>query len=343
MSSAIVINRDYVTNFETDLSYKVVDSWSRTLKNLWITRIMLVEGPHAAAKWIQEWNLETARIHNLGPKGKDMVFDPMITASQEVLYDHFGNALALDRSQISDDRISRAPKWMTETGAASAYWPQRLGAMMLKNGKSTTNPMTGKPMKAFDNLAFFSKVHPIGDTGTTYSNLHNGLDFTASNVAKVIAYIETIKHGGSAPAGLMPTILIAPTNYRMRGTQILQAEQFTDILNSASATAQNAFKTAFDFEPPIFAPELNDDAVANTWYLAVPADQDAFDGALGYWEREAFSINSWQPASSFDLATKKEFIWENYGRNGGFWGMPYRLHRIEPAGSIDSYISSIVL
>lgn len=106
----------------------------------------------------------------------------------------------------------------------------------------------------------------------------------------------------------MPTIVIAPTNYRMRATQITQAEYFTDILNSASAAAQNAFKMAFDFEPPILAPELNDDAVPNTWYLAVPADQDAFDGALGYWEREAFSINSWQPASSLPCDEERVYL-----------------------------------
>jgi hypothetical protein len=341
--SALVINNQYVADFETDLSYKAVNAWNRTLKKLWWPRIMLLEPPSASAKRIVEWQLETARIHHLGPTGKDHVFDPILTASHEILYDHFGNALKLDKSQMSDNRFDKAPKWASDTGSAVVYFPQRLAAMLMKYGKVTTNPVTGRTLKAFDDGAFFRKTHPIGGTDNTYSNLHNGLSFTAENVAKVIAYAESIKHGGDAPASAVPSILIAPTNYRLRGTQITSAEWFTDILNGAASAAQNAFKMAFDFEPPIFAPELNDDAVENTWYLAVPADQDAFDGALGLWEREAFAMNTFQPASNWELAQRKEFIWENAGRIGAFYGLPYRLHRCEPSGSIDSYISAIDL
>jgi hypothetical protein len=341
--SAIVVNNQYVTDFETDLSYKAVNAWNRTLKRLWWPRVMLLEPPSASYKRIVEWQLETARIHHLGPTGKDHVFDPILTASQEILYDHFGNALKLDKSQMSDNRFDKAPKWASDTGSAVVYFPQRLAAMLMKYGKTTTNPVTGKSMQAFDGGAFFRKTHPVGETGLTYSNLHNGLDFTAENVAKVIAYAETIQHGGAAPAGVAPSILIAPTNYRWRGTQITSAEWFTDTLNGATAAGVNVFKQAYDFEPPIFAPELNDDAVPNTWYLAVPADQDAFDGALGFWEREAFAINTFQPSTNWELAKVKEFIWENAGRVGAFYGLPYRLHRIEPSGAVDSYISSIEL
>lgn len=77
--------------------------------------------------------------------------------------------------------------------------------------------------------------------------------------------------------------------------------------------------------------------------MAVPADQDAFDGALGYWEREPFSITSYQPASSYELSKVKEFIWENYGRNGAFYGLPYRLHRCEADGDLDDYLEAIEL
>jgi hypothetical protein len=344
MSTAVIINRQYITDFETDLSYKIVNAWNRTLKNLWWPRLMVVEPPSSSAKRIVEWNQETARIHHLGPRGKDMVFDPIVSASHEIMYEHFGNALALDRSQMSDDRIDRSSKWATETGAAAAYWPQRLAALLMMNGKSATNPVTGKTLQAFDGGAFFRKSHPVGgDSDLTYSNLHNGVDFTAENVAKVVAYIETIQHGGAAPAGLMPTLIIAPTNYRMRGTQITSAEWFTDTLNGATAAGVNVFKAAFEFEKPIFAAELNADAVPNTWYIGVPADQDAFDGPLGYWEREAFSMTSYQPATNYELAKVKEFVWENYGRNGAFYGLPYRLHRCEPDGVLDTYLDDIEL
>ena len=112
--SAIVVNNQYITDFETDLSYKAVNAWNRTLKRLWWPRVMLLEPPSASYKRIVEWQLETARIHHLGPTGKDHVYDPILTASQEILYDHFGNALKLDKSQMSDNRFDKAPKWASE-------------------------------------------------------------------------------------------------------------------------------------------------------------------------------------------------------------------------------------
>ena len=33
-------------------------------------------------------------------------------------------------------------------------------------------------------------------------------------------------------------------------------------------------------------------------------------------EREAFAVNTFQPASSWELAQRKEFVWENAGRLG---------------------------
>ena len=107
-ATGLYINRQYVVDFETDLAYKIVDAWSRTMKRVWWPRIMLVEPPSASRTRILEWNQETARIHHLGPTGKDQVYDPLVTASHEIQYDHFGNGLKLDRSQISDDRIDRA-------------------------------------------------------------------------------------------------------------------------------------------------------------------------------------------------------------------------------------------
>lgn len=338
--TAIYNARQHICDFETDLSYRVVNGWARTLQTIWWPRVMIVEPPSASRTRLLEWNQETARIHYLGPKGKDFVPDPLATAAQEITYDHYGNGLKLDRSQISDDKIDRAAKWATETGAASLYWPQRLASLLMINGKTTTNPITGQPLPAYDGGAFFRKGHPVGGASSkTYSNLHNGLSFTAENVARVVAYIETIEHGGAAPAGLMPTIIIAPTNFRLKGTQITQAEWFTDVLNGAAASAQNAFKMALDFEPPIFAPELN--AEPTVWYVSVPADQDAFEAGLGYWEREPFTVNTYQPASNWELAKVKEFVWENYGRNGAFYGEPRLLHRIEESGSIDSYLPEV--
>ena len=260
--------------------------------------------PSASAKRIVEWQQETARIHYLGPTGKDHVFDPVLTASHEILYDHFGNALKLDKSQMSDNRFDKAPKWASDTGSAVVYFPQRLAAMLMKTGKPRQTRLPDARFKPSTTERFSEKPPHWRDEPHVFKPSQRPRPYRVER-CEGHRVRESIRHGGEAPMGAAPTILIAPTNFRMRGTQITSAEWFTDVLNGAAASAQNAFKAAFDFEPPIFAEELNDDAVANTWYLAVPADQDAFDGALGLWEREAFAVNTFQPASSWELAQRK--------------------------------------
>lgn len=337
MSTAIT--PEYVMNFERDMRFVMTNSWARSLKKLWWTRLMLLETTGSAVQYI-EWMLETARIQPLGPKGASMPHDPLVAVSQELTHDHFGNGLELFRSDIEDDKVPRAQKWANDTGSAQAYWPQRLLAQMMQAG--TTN-------KCFDGLSFFNVAHPVNpyDTagatianGGLYSNNHVGTDFNAANLMRVTAYIESIRHPGGAPMGALPTITVFPTNFRYRASQILNAESYTDVLNSAAA-ASNVVKTAFDFEPPVFAAELNNEPTV--WYIGVPADQDAFDGAFGYLEREPFSVNTYSPLDMASLANVNKFEWKNRGRNGSFYGLPYRFHRCVAAGSQATYLSGLTL
>lgn len=338
---SIVISPEYIMNFETDMRFVMTNSWSRTLKKLWWQRLMLLETTGSATQFI-EWMLETARIQPLGPKGASMPNDPLVAVSQELTHNHFGNGLELFRSDIEDSKVARAPKWANDTGSAQAYWPQRLLAQLMQNG--TTN-------LAFDGLPFFSNAHPVNPydaAGATlanfglYSNNHIGCPFNVDSLMRVTAYIESIRHPGGAPMGALPTILVFPSNFRFRANQILNAESYTDVLNTAqAAAATNIVKTAYDFEPPIIASELNNEPTV--WYVGVPADQDAFDGAFGYLERQPFEVNSYAPMDEARLADVNVFQWKNKGRNGGFYGLPYRFHRCVAAGSQPSYLSGLTL
>lgn len=328
-------------NFERDMRFVMTNSWSRTLKKLWWTRLMLLETTGSAVQYI-EWMLETARIQPLGPKGASMPHDPLVAVSQELTHSHFGNGLELFRSDIEDDKVARAPKWSSDTGSAQAYWPQRLLVQMMQEGKVR---------KAFDGLPFFDDAHPVNPydvagatlgNGGLYSNLHIGTPFTVENLMRVTAYIESIRHPGGAPMGALPTITVFPSNFRYRANQAMNAESFTDILNTVEgAAASNIIKTAYDFEPPVIASELNNEP--DVWYIGVPADQDAFDGAFGYLEREPFSINTYSPMDQASLANVNVFQWKNRGRNGSFYGLPYRFHRCEASGSQPSYLTSLTL
>jgi hypothetical protein len=338
---ATYITPTYMMNFETDMRFVMTNSWSRTLKNLWWPRLMLLETTGSARQYI-EWMLETAKIAPLGPKGASMPHDPLVAVSQELDHEFYGNALELFRSDIEDDKVARAPKWASDTGSAQAYWPQRLLVQMMQNGTAATS-------LAFDGRPFFDAAHPVNPydaagatiaNGRLYSNLHIGTAFTVENLARVTAYIESIRHPGDAPMGALPTITVFPSNFRYRANQFLNAEIYNDVL-TAGASASNTIKTAYQFEPPIITAELNNEPT--TWYVGIPADQDAFDGAFGYLEREAFSINTYSPLDQAALANINTFQWKNRGRNGSFYGLPYRFHRCESAGVQPSYLSSLTI
>lgn len=336
-----IITPTYIMNFEGDMRFVMTNAWSRTLKKLWWPRVQLLETTGSAFQYI-EWILETARIQPLGPKGASMPQDPLVAVSQELVHDHFGNGLELFRSDIEDDKVARAPKWANDTGSAAAYWPQRLLVQAMQAGKVN---------KAFDGLPFFNTAHPVNPydiagatiaNGGLYSNLHVGTPFTVENLMRVTAYIESIRHPGGAPMGALPTLVCVPSNLRFRSNQALNAEIYTDVLNvTQGASASNIVKTAYEFEPPIVAAELNNEPTV--WYVGVPADQDAFDGAFGYLEREPFSTNTYSPLDQASLANVNVFQWKNRGRNGSFYGLPYRWHRCESGGTQPTYLSDLTL
>lgn len=339
-----IITPVYITNFETNLTYRMANAWARTLKRLWWMRVMNPLATGSILEYI-EWMLETARIGPTGPKGASMSYDPLVAMSQALEHEHFGNGLQLFRADMEDDKIDRAGKWATDIGGAQAYWPQRLLVELIKGGKSAT--LLGKDNRCYDGGVFFRTDHPVNpfdESLPDYSNLHIGTPFTAENLARVVAYIESIKHPGNAPQGAPPTIVLVPTNWRFRAQQTLNAESYTDVITvsaTAAAAASNTFKTAYEFEPPIVSPEFNSEP--GVWYVAVPADEDAFDASFIYVEREAFHVDSYQSMTQVELARMQTFEWHNRGRNGGAYGHPYRFHRCESAGSQPSYLSDLDL
>lgn len=336
MSLIFVPTPEYMVNLEDVIRFQATNAWERTLSNLWYPRVMATKPVDSRVFWL-EWQTETAAIHQLGPHGSDMVYTASEFQKQALEHSHFGQGLQLYRDQMADRKAPEmASKWASETGSSNAYWPQRGATYLLQNGKDATK------VKAYDGQPLFSKVHPLGgvNKGKTASNLHNGVPFTAENLARVTAYARSIQHGGGAPAGYVPTIVGVPSNYQFRVNQVLNAESYTDVLNTLqAAAASNTFKQAYQFEPPIVADELTTEPTV--WYLFVPANQDAFDAGLLYVEREPFYITSYGPMDQVTLGRQNVFEWHNRGRNGFAAGIWYLVHRCESTGSLDSYLSAL--
>lgn len=336
-----LITPSYLSDFETELRFVMTDAWKRTLDNLWYPRLMGVTTVGGARQYI-EWMLESARIQPTGPKGASMNYDPMIAISQQLRHDHFGNGLELYASDIRDDKIDRAAKWANDTGGAQAYWPQRGLVQIMQAGKSTT--LNGRSNLAYDGKAFFATDHPVNphdDGQGIFSNLHIGCEFKAENLARVVAYMRSVQHGGGAPMGPQPILPVFPSNYQYRSGQIFDAAMFTDVLNGSLATASNTFKTSYQFQPAILSDELISEP--EVWYLGIPAREDAFDTAFLYVEREAFSVNTYSPIDQAALSRIQVFRWENRGRNGFQYGHPYMFHRMEKDGTQETLLSDLVI
>lgn len=334
-----IITPTYLQDFETELRFVMTNGWTSTLATLWWPLLMNVDTAGGAKKYI-EWMLESARIQPTGPRGASMNYDPLVAISAQMRHEHFGNGLELFRSEIEDDSVARAAKWAQDTGGAQAYWPQRGLVQMMQAGKFTT--LNGRRNVAYDEKAFFAPDHVInphdGSLGE-YSNLHIGTPFNAENLARVVAYIRSIRHSGDAPRGPKPILPVFPSNYQYRAGQIFDAAVFTDVLNGSGATASNTFKTSYQFEPAILADELANEPTV--WYLGIPATDDAFATPFLYVEREPFSINTYSPIDQATLSRMQVFHWENRGRNGFAYGHPYMFHRMEKDGSQPSYLSDL--
>lgn len=96
---------------------------------------------------------------------------------------------------------------------------------------------------------------------------------------------------------------------------------------SEGAPATNMIKTSYGFEPPVIAPELNEDGV---WYLFCELVEDDELAGLIYQELQAYALNSYAPMTDVELGRCDEYEWKLKGRNAASFGHPFLAFRIEP-------------
>ena len=108
------ITPTFVMNFETNMRHLVSNAWARTLKKLWWPRIMNTYTSGGAFDYVQ-WFLESAKSQSTGPKGAQMICDPMFAVDHGFGHSHFGNVLVLFRCAIEDNQIDKASKAFSGT------------------------------------------------------------------------------------------------------------------------------------------------------------------------------------------------------------------------------------
>ncbi len=326
-----------VRRIEDIIRYEAAEEWVEAPS--WHARIMNTLPITGETDTIQ-FSQPTVSIYRLGPQGADMIYDPMVRKQQKFESFPIGNGLKLYAYQhagrmnaAADDLAS---DWGQQTGRVNGYYPTRGCVYLLQNGKSVSK------VRAFDGKALFAKDHPVGGASSdTYSNLHSGMPFTAENLARAVAYVATLRHGGDAPRNLhRELIVIVATNFQFRAQQALTAESYRDVLATQNA-ASNTFKSAYGFQEPIIAPEFSNEPTV--WYLGVPVGRRPTETGLTMVQRQPLHINSFSHVDQVTLAQTQELEYHNRGHIGFSAGQPYRIHRFESGGSIDAYMSALTI
>jgi len=331
-----IFSQPTVRRIEDTIRYEWANQWRDA--PTWQYRITGVEKPTGETSTIQ-FREPTVKVYRLGPQGAGMIFDPTIRKQMVYEAEAVGNGLKLYRRQMAKQEevgIQTAGEWAEEAGQAAAYYDVR-GTVGLMHSGLGTNPV----VTAFDGLPLFSKLHPVGGASdSTYSNEHNGMPFTAENLAVGWAYISQLRHGADAPRRLTDQglIVVLPTNYKFRGDQALRADWYSDVLN-AQAAAVNTLKTGYGFQEPIIDPEFA--AFPDTWFLCVPAGRRPTDSGLVLVQDEPFSINTYTHLDNVTLGTEQTLEYHQRAWLGFAAGQPYYVHRFRASGVIDAYMQQI--
>ncbi|WP_437958587.1 Mu-like prophage major head subunit gpT family protein [Sorangium sp. So ce119] len=327
------ITQSFIYSFETELQHRVQSAWNRVLKRLWWMRVASTQ-PSNTLTEIYEWQLSTARIHNLGLEGANKVYADLVSQQFSITNQYWGESLKLSKQKIKDNKYELAAQWASDIGKAGAYHPQRQIVRLMRQGKTA---------KCYDGRPFFDTAHPYNpfDSGAgTYSNLFteneagDPFDLNAANLAEAYAYIESVcQPDGVTPRYLEGSQLIVPPQKRLVAGTLTGAKTITDPTNSTGgASADNilANQSDYSFVTPIVAPEFK--VEPHVWYIAVPivSDEEApMRGAMVFQEREAFVLSTYTDMTDADLARVNQFEWNYEGRNEAQYGDPFLLYRFE--------------
>jgi hypothetical protein len=333
----------WIGTFETRAQTIIQDAWEQTARKLIWDRFMDVKQSGGGVE-LYFWLIENAGIELQGQGGNQRI-DDIAAHSFEVVNEDSGKDLELTKNEINDNQMANpglkgmpaleyAAGWARDMGNSSAYWPQKsLFRRLIPNGTSTLG---------YDGVAFFSTSHPINVVNSnlgTYANLFTGaasgsypgacpIDSTNAptlaeahdNLARAVAYIESLLGPHGEVRNLVVKYLLAPTNLRKRSGEVLSTKYF----GTGQGSTENVIST-WGIEP-IIAAELA--AEPNDYYLVCEwvAGQG---GPFIFQNREPYVMNSYAPMTQLELQRQKKFVWSWGGRNGISFGHPYLIFKVK--------------
>lgn len=335
----------FLWDLESNMRTITTREYDRLTSKLWWQDIMKVGQKSGSKRERVTWLLDTARIRDTD-KGGRIPFEDIVSQTTEVEFSNAADGLKVKKEQFEDidgQGIDYAAHWSRQMGAYSAYWPQKkLAAAILANGTT------------YDGLSFFNASHPVNPYRTaagTFANIFTGaasgtypgackiddsvsVDTALNNIAKILAYIATIKMpNGEDPRFLRVNKIIVPPRMVLRATQLTSAKFISQIAAAGVAAGGSADVEAvirnLGLGTPVEAVELSAafGGEDDTFYLAMEDILTSDLGAFQWVPREDFSVSYYGPQTDAQLARMRELHWYTEGRYGLMNGHPYMLFK----------------
>lgn len=350
-----MLTPEFLMDLESRMQLTTENQYVRMASGLWYPKFMKTRST-TARRDILAWLLSTAQIEDAGPKGGKISYDEVLAQMTEYETTFANRGLRMHKSELEDSDgqgVGAAVKWSGDIGAYMSYWPQKQAVKLIQNGEAAAS-------KSYDNVPFFSKLHPVNPQdpgGKTFANLFKDaaastpttdpndagypgacpiddsvtLDVAMTNLSKVVAYIRSIKMpNGVDPRFLKPEAILGPPRLQQRIVQLTNAKFIAQAAASGGGAADvEALVRSFGFVEPTIADELAGDDT--TWYIACREMNESEIGGLLYIEREAFAITYYSGGTLPDFNRQNQLEWQVQGRYAAGYGHPYTLFKVKAA------------
>lgn len=359
----MAISRPFIMDLRTNVKQIISNQYRLLNANTW-WRLVAKEMPSSTALERVTWFLDTAQIRREDEGSVSL--EKLVSMSAEFEAEYASAALEILRKDLEDTvggipggkGMDQSAAWAKQIAEQIVYFPQQEIAKIIR-----ANPI------GYDSKRLFAVDHPLNPFKPkvgTYANLITSdvlsdaglgsaqpsihqfgtgavdVDTAITNVARVLAYIATIKQAnGKQPRNLQVEGLLLPSSMRSRSQQITKAKFIAQAAGSSAGSGDvEAVIADMNLGAPAIAPELGgtfgdasdpkDGVGSDTdWYIRVSGAGE--DMAATVWiNREPFKVTALTGDTDRELLTARKFHWEAQARNVGAPGHPYQLIKVSP-------------
>jgi hypothetical protein len=339
-----MIPTQIILDFQTNIVSIMESEYDRLASSLWWNKVAKVRDSKSLKETVA-WLIADAMIRDQGTGGS-YSFDDLGSKTTEIENRYAGAAFRVTKAQLTDlyngipggKAFELGAAWAEQIGKYMAYWPQKQTSYCLKNGH------TASLFTAYDGKALFATDHltnPADSAKGTFSNLLSGGSYDVSEAVTVEAALAVLNNvrahiaafkmpNGEDPRLLRPRGFVAPPKLAPRLAQLTKAKFIAQAATSGGGSGDiEAYVQTQGYGEVIEADELSGFESDKTFFVLCDVANTSQLGAVVYQEREAFSMDKYDPASSPELGRLQSFEWHVQGRNAIAAGHPYAIVKVK--------------